>query len=435
MNSNPAAMQGWVKSADPKSGRVFYANHITRKTQWDPPEGWIEESSPPLLPPELPTGDGDDEPLPSSWEVMHDPTTGKPFYVDHERKITQWTRPKAEKTPERPISYAPAASSSTTSAAMARILKASSSTSGGSATTYQSNEPRSYKQEASYYQHSHTGASSEVDFSDSMPTLDFSVKKVADKYRLECPHCDTLFTLSKRRHHCRLCGDIFCDACSSHRVSLPLPGPEFEKPVRICDFCNVDVEQGNFFSMRRYLTPLTLFDPENADDDEENGVATPSNVNAALAALTLDLDQMVHNAEGFEEKVTIPPKVLVPNIIKHLSSRSNTSDRAVRALASLLSMGSMVGKNDFAHAVYLHGNQMALDQILSILERSGSDRKTLFIQEKAAQAMFYLTDSQVMSTLMSKHSQLTSQGTWRPARSAGRFPDHSLGRVEAPNRL
>jgi hypothetical protein len=412
MNSNVAAMQGWVKSVDPKSGRVFFANHITRKTQWDPPEGWIEESSPPLLPPELPAGNGngdsDDEPLPSSWEVMHDPTTGKPFYVDHERKITQWTRPKAERTPERPISYAPAASSSTTSAAMARILQASSSTSGGSATRSQHNEPRSYKQEASYYQHSHTGASSEVDFSDSMPTLDFSVKKVADKYRLECPHCDALFTLSKRRHHCRLCGDIFCDPCSSHRVTLPLPGPEFEKPVRICDFCNVDVEQGNFFSMRRYLTPLTLLDPENADDDEENGVATPSNVNAALAALTLDLDQMVHNAEGFEEKVTIPPKVLVPNIIKHLSSRSNTADRAVRALASLLSMGSMVGKNDFAHAVYLHGNQMALDQILSILERSGSDRKTLFIQEKAAQAMFYLTDSQVMSTLMSKHSQLKS---------------------------
>ncbi|OEU16795.1 hypothetical protein FRACYDRAFT_165136, partial [Fragilariopsis cylindrus CCMP1102] len=62
-------------------------------------------------------------------------------------------------------------------------------------------------------------------------------KKVADKHRLECPHCDVLFTLSKRRHHCRLCGDVFCDACSSHRVELPLPGVEFEKPVRICDFC------------------------------------------------------------------------------------------------------------------------------------------------------------------------------------------------------
>jgi hypothetical protein len=239
-----------------------------------------------------------------------------------------------------------------------------------------------------------------------MPALDFSVKKVADKYRLECPHCDALFTLSKRRHHCRLCGDVFCDPCSSHRVSLPLAGAEFEKPVRICDFCNKDVEQGNFFSMRRYLTPLQLFDPENNAEDED-GVATPANVNAALGALTQDLDQMVQNAEGFEERVTIPPKILVSTIVKHLSGRSNTADRAVRALASLLSMGSMVGKNDFAHAVYLYGRRQTLDRILTILERSGSDRKTLFVQEKAAQTLFYLTDSQIMSTLAAKHGELS----------------------------
>jgi hypothetical protein len=410
-SSNPAALQGWVKSADPKTGRVFYANHITRKTQWDPPAGWVEDYES-LMPPELPKeDDSDEEPLPSNWEVMHDPTTGKPFYVDHESKITQWTRPKAEKKKDPVISYAPA--NTTTSAAMARILQASSASSGyGSTSSYQQDqEPRSYHQEASYYQHSHAGTH-DVDFSDSLPALDFSVKKVADKYRLECPHCDALFTLGKRRHHCRLCGDVFCDPCSSHRVTLPLQGPEFEKPVRICDFCFKDVDMGNFFSMRRYLTPLTLFDPTNmSDDDDEAGVATPANVNAALAGLTLDLDQMVHNAEGFEEKVTIPPEVLVPCIIKHLNSRTNTSDRAIRALASLLSLGSMVGKNDFAHAVYLYGRQQTLDQILAILERSGSDRKTLFVQEQAARTMFYLTDSQILSSLMEKHGQLSKSNS------------------------
>ena len=217
-----------------------------------------------------------------------------------------------------------------------------------------------------------------------------------------------LFTLSKRRHHCRLCGDVFCDACSSHRVSLPLEGVEFEKPVRICDFCNKDVEQGNFFSMRRYLTPLTLFDPENEDEDEENGVATPRNVNAALAALTQDLDQVVQNAEGFEEKVTIPPNILIPNIIKHLSSRHDTWERAIRALASLLSLGSIVGKSDYAHAVYFYGRRRTLDQILGILERSGSDRRTLFVQEKAAQVVFYLSEAQVMSSVSRKYVELSS---------------------------
>jgi hypothetical protein len=396
MNSNnPAAIQGWVKSVDPTSGRVFYANHITRKTQWDAPSDWIEETSSPLLPPK--EADDSNEPIPGNWEVMHDPTTGKPFYVDHERKITQWTRPKAEMKPEKKISYAPA-SSATTSAAMARILQSNS------ASNYEQSQ-RSYSQEASYYQHSHSGTT-DVDFSDSMPVLDFSVKKVADKYRLNCSKCNVLFTLSCRRHHCRLCGDIFCDACSSHRVLLPLSGIEFEKPVRICDYCNEDVQQGNFFSMRRYLTPLELYDPDDPDDDDENGAANPRNVNAALASLTSDLDQMVHNAEGFDEKLKIPPKNLISAIIKHLSSRSNTADRAVRALASLLSVGSMVGKNDFAQAVYLHGGSRTVDQVLTLLERSGVDRKTLFVQEQAAQAMFYLTDGQILSSLMAKRSQM-----------------------------
>jgi len=413
---------GWVKSVDPNSGRVFYANHITRKTQWNPPEGWIEEPSPAPQFPSIGAAEDDDEdeePLPSNWETMHDPTTGKPFYVDHERKITQWTRPKVEKKAAA-ISYAPASSSApgaTTSAAMARILRATGSVGGNSSSssshysngTPQTRVQRTYSEEAAYYQHSHTGASADVDFSGSMPSLDFSVKKVADKYRLECPHCGALFTMSKRRHHCRLCGDVFCDACSSHRVELPLPGAEFEKPVRICDFCNEDVQQGNFFSMRRYLTPLTLYDPEKPGADDTDGVATSSNVNAALAALTSDLNQMVHNTDGFEEKVTIPPKVLVPCIVKHLNTRKDTADRAIRALASLLTMGSMVGKNDFAHAVYLYGGQTTLNRILKILERSGSERRTLFVQEQAAQAMFYLTDAQVLSTLMQKHSQLMSK--------------------------
>lgn len=378
---------------DPKSGRTYYANTVTRKTQWDVPEDWIEDDLPRVYPEE----NTKDEELPPNWEVMHDPSSGKPFYVNHELKITQWTRPSG-KTQTRERSNG-SAKETTSSAAMARILQASLPNSFS--------QPRSFFHEASYFQPSQLGTTGEMDLSDTMPNLDFTVKKVADKHRLECPQCQALFTLSKRRHHCRLCGDVFCDSCSSHRVTLPLEGPEFEKPVRICDLCNRDVEQGNFFSMRRYLTPLTLYDPENADDDDDGGVATARNVNAALAALTFDLDQIVHNAEGFQDKVTIPPDVLVSNIIKHLSSRSETSERAIRALASLLSLGSMVGKSDFATAVYQHGSRRTLDQIMGILERSGSDRRTLFVQEKAAQVMFYLTEGHIISALTRKSRALT----------------------------
>lgn len=415
-SKNTAALQGWVKSTDPKTGRVFFANHVTRKTQWEAPAGWLEaeEEVAARSLKSAAAEESEEKPLPSNWEVMHDPTTGKPFYVDHERKITQWTRPLVE--PKSSSATAalmrPAVASSSSnnsmnvSAAMARLLSDQNRHNHHSTTPLQAS--RSYQQEAAYYNQQHTG-SVDVDLSDSMPALEFKVRTVADILRPECPHCDVLFTLSKRRHHCRLCGDVFCDACSNHRCSLPLPGPEFEKPVRVCDFCFKDVDQGNFFSMRRYLTVLHLYNPQTTTPEQESGgVATAANVNAALAALTVDLDQMVNEADRLAEKVTIPASTLVPEILKHLHS-ADTADRAVRCLASLLSLESVAGQTNFAVAVYLYG-KAALSDLLSILERSGSDRKTLFVQEQAARTLFYLSESKLVAAVTKKLSELESSG-------------------------
>ena len=225
--SNPAAAAGWVKSTDPKSGRVFYANHVTRKTQWEAPEGWVDA---PAVAPPLPQQrnspaqeEEDQQPLPSNWEVMHDPTTGKPFYVDHERKITQWTRPVAEKPMEsslRPASMANSNYNNFKQQQQSNNYNSSSSVSSSSTSLL-----RSYQQEAAYY--SQPVRNTDVDLSDTMPVLDFKVQTVADALRNECPHCDALFSYSKRRHHCRLCELLFC-GCSlfgrSFVVSgLPIP--------------------------------------------------------------------------------------------------------------------------------------------------------------------------------------------------------------------
>lgn len=422
--TNPAAAQGWVKSVDPRTNRTFYANHITRKTQWDPPENWVEEAPPPnpydQQRQQSRQDDDDDDELPANWEVMHDPTTGKPFYVDHERKITTWTKPTVQKT-TTPISYAPAPVATSTSS-LQKIMSSSASSPTGHAATASSSSPShrygsstsSYHAPSSYYAESyaqpHQWHQEQVDLSDSMPSLEFSVKKVEDALRPECPHCDTPFTLTVRRHHCRLCGDVFCDPCSDHRVNLPLEGPEFEKPVRVCDFCFQDVEKGNFFSMRRYFTPIQLYKSGTITGEaEEGGVATASNVNSALAALTSDFDQMLQSPETtLEDKMTIPPDIFIPALIQHLHSRE-TADRTVRALAALLALESLAGKKEFAHAVYLYGKQDTMEDILALLERNGSDRRTLFIQEQAARALFYLTDVQIMSSLGRKHEEMTAK--------------------------
>ena len=435
MSSNPAALQGWVKSTDPKSGRVFYANHITRKTQWDPPADWVDE--PPAPAPSHFSGkeEKEESPLPSNWEEMHDPTTGKPFYVDHERKITTWTRPTAATTTAAmPKSHASASAvagslrwtnpntTQATAPAPAPVARTTHTSSAYATEAHSAAMPSSssYLQEASYFTASATPSSfaDAVDLSDSLPPLEFKVSTVPDALRPSCPHCQALFSVSKRRHHCRLCGDVFCDACSSHRVELPLEGAEFQRgPVRICDFCNEDVQGGNFFSMRRYLTPLHLYNPDNPNankDGKDQGAASASNVNAALSGLTVDLDQWVQTGTPTLDKVTIPADILIPEIAKHLHA-PDTCYRSVVCLASLMALENMAGATIHAVELYKLANGITpkqadgtshaspkspLEAFAKVLERSGSDRKTLYVQEQTVRIIYYLTETKTVQAAL-----------------------------------
>lgn len=52
-----------------------------------------------------------------------------------------------------------------------------------------------------------------------------------------CMQCNSPFTaLTRGRHHCRLCGGIFCKACSQGRSLLPVKFRE-RNPQRVCDTC------------------------------------------------------------------------------------------------------------------------------------------------------------------------------------------------------
>ncbi|XP_001655214.2 protein RUFY3, partial [Aedes aegypti] len=56
-----------------------------------------------------------------------------------------------------------------------------------------------------------------------------------DKGVSNCKSCSKEFSMTRRKHHCRSCGDIFCSSCSEH-VSV-IPGEANGKPVRVCDSC------------------------------------------------------------------------------------------------------------------------------------------------------------------------------------------------------
>eukprot|EP00762_Andalucia_godoyi_P004689 ANDGO_03619.mRNA.1 Lateral signaling target protein 2 len=56
---------------------------------------------------------------------------------------------------------------------------------------------------------------------------------VPDKEVSGCAQCGRPFTVTRRKHHCRMCGLVFCGGCSAHRIKMQsAPGM-----VRVCDLC------------------------------------------------------------------------------------------------------------------------------------------------------------------------------------------------------
>ncbi|KAG1359440.1 protein FREE1 [Cocos nucifera] len=64
---------------------------------------------------------------------------------------------------------------------------------------------------------------------------------VPDEAVSKCTSCGTDFGAFVRRHHCRNCGDIFCDKCTQGRIALT--ADENAQPVRVCDSCMAEVSR------------------------------------------------------------------------------------------------------------------------------------------------------------------------------------------------
>jgi len=63
---------------------------------------------------------------------------------------------------------------------------------------------------------------------------------VLDNSVSKCSICETTFSFLVRRHHCRSCGKIFCDQCTS--TKRPLKNLGYNTPVRLCDICAKDIK-------------------------------------------------------------------------------------------------------------------------------------------------------------------------------------------------
>jgi hypothetical protein len=98
-----------------------------------------------------------------------------------------------------------------------------------------------------------------------------------------CLTCQRSFTFTRRRHHCRSCGLIYCGKCCRQRVLLPHLG--YQSKQLVCDRC-----VNSFYSSTRFdVAPRTrrararttsdlisdsARDDDDDDDDDDDGLAS-----------------------------------------------------------------------------------------------------------------------------------------------------------------
>jgi len=59
-----------------------------------------------------------------------------------------------------------------------------------------------------------------------------------DSSAKQCQCCGTAFSLIKRRHHCRYCGNLVCEQCSTKRMKVNTK----KEPLRVCDHCVAQIK-------------------------------------------------------------------------------------------------------------------------------------------------------------------------------------------------
>eukprot|EP01065_Artemidia_motanka_P051771 TRINITY_DN9182_c0_g2_i2.p1 TRINITY_DN9182_c0_g2~~TRINITY_DN9182_c0_g2_i2.p1 ORF type:complete len:496 (+),score=150.90 TRINITY_DN9182_c0_g2_i2:48-1490(+) len=85
---------------------------------------------------------------------------------------------------------------------------------------------------------------------------------VSDKETKNCSSCGQSFTIMRRRHHCRSCGDVFCSECTRERQQLHGAQGRMDgrfgaasKGSRVCVQCAADYEQDKNHAVYRLLGP------------------------------------------------------------------------------------------------------------------------------------------------------------------------------------
>lgn len=129
---------------------------------------------------------------------------------------------------------------------------------------------------------------------------------VPDRDTSHCLQCNSLFTFLRRKHHCRACGRIFCDACSSRKI----------KGKRTCDSC-----------VEKILRPLRMSRLEGGSnfDRDANPTAVFGGPSGGPVGIPINRGAQLHKQQQQQQQHHAHPHTLEPR--RDISAASASTSR------------------------------------------------------------------------------------------------------------
>ncbi|XP_044518917.1 zinc finger FYVE domain-containing protein 16 [Gracilinanus agilis] len=124
---------------------------------------------------------------------------------------------------------------------------------------------------------------------------------VPDSEAPNCMNCQVKFTFTKRRHHCRACGKVFCGVCCSRKCKLQY----MEKEARVCIVCYESINRAQAFE--RMMSPT--------------GSNTKSSISSECATAQSSQDNQISSAPNTPSPSALPTSALKQPSIEGLCSR------------------------------------------------------------------------------------------------------------------
>ncbi|XP_012622250.1 zinc finger FYVE domain-containing protein 16 [Microcebus murinus] len=177
---------------------------------------------------------------------------------------------------------------------------------------------------------------------------------VPDSEAPNCMNCQVKFTFTKRRHHCRACGKVFCGVCCNRKCKLQY----LEKEARVCVVCYETINKAQAFE--RMMSP-TGSNLKCNHSDECATVQPPQETQTSSipSPTTLPVSALKHpNAEGLSSKeqkrVWFADGILPNGEVADTTKLSSGSKRCSEDFSPLLpDMPMTVNTVDHSHSTTL----------------------------------------------------------------------------------